>query len=741
MASKLIQQSSFASGVVSKDFAGLISSAIFQTSCRTLKNMLITRSNGVTQRGSINHVKDYDLSGQIYFFRTTKILVSGSFINITLIFHGDETDSTLTVLNTEDFSVLHTQAYLGIPGESTSGWDLASYDQYVIITRGSSGHLPIVFYHDGTSYLVENLADMYGVGDEFDGLTAPNWKGTIPVSVAFMLSRFIFVGRNSYYGSEAGAPFGFSYRELASQEESTETIVTSSSAYYYIADNQDDSGFKWIRGGLFAMGGSARGAWIMSNFETGLDATNPNIKNYSGYGAADLPAVYIDGFFFYFDASNRSPRIFTVDSNGPTSIAVGEYSEQIFKNRTPKQIVLQTVPQNIIWILMDDGELVSFQHEQTTEKKAWAEHSIRNSVIESIGMHDDRHLVCLVNRNGYRYFAKMDSPTSDSWHQTVDAFYISNDLLPDTAYVCSASREDETGKLELTVNGPIEDNRPYKVINSGGLSDAYYMVEYAIDPSSQPNEIKKVWLKTAAGEYVMGTSEDSVALDPRGYEITAVADSGGFISITVQGEHTLVDGVPILLQFNDGLGEEYYLVHSSVIGVGETSLTLESPLNEVILYDAEIAATGTVMFDVPYTYTNSLLDGDTLVAVTDRYSFESVTGDADGVFAFAKPYMAAVLGEPIDAVIAPRFFTDILGPHKGRVICFYPYVINTPGLRYGIAEKLEETFEYDEIEAYTGPSKRLSLGAGATPDCNFWVYSSPGSRLEISHMFYEVEVV
>lgn len=745
----IFQQGSFSSGEISPDFAGMLDQEQFFTSCRILENMLVTRSNGISQRGGINHKLDYALWGKTYWMRNVSLLVGSEVVEYIVCCSGYESASNITILNSTDYSVILEEGFVGLDATASAKWDIAAYDEHAIIVRGSSGLSPLCLYWDGAAFQVVELADMYGVGNPFELLESPftHWPGWAPISVSFMLSRFIFIDRKAYYGSMAGEPWNYTVREYQAQtdqEEQTpavapELIVTSASAFRYIVDNQDDSGQRWIRSGLFAMGGSARGAWIMSNFENGLDATNPNIKNHSGYGCSELPALYIDGYFFYFDASERSPRIFTINNNGPVSIALGEYSEHIFRGRTPIQMILQTVPQTIVWILMDDGQLVAFQHEPTTKKAAWSRHFIRNTAVEHIAITDDRRLVALCNRNGYRYFAEMDKPYSDEWHDTVDSFKLET-LLPDTAYVSSSVREDENGLLEITVNGPIENDRPYKLVNSGGLTDPYYLTEYAVDPTDLPNELKKLWLKDRYGEYVYGESDEVLALDPRGYAILAVGDSAGNQSVTFQGDgYGITVDDPILLQFNDTLDDEYYLVSSALEAGGNTTITLKTPLSENVLYDSEREAVGTVMINVPYYYMNPSLPYDTLAVVADRHSYEEVKANENGIFTFNKPYMGIVVGEVIDSRFAPRFFTDKLGPRRGRILHFYPYLINTSGIRYGVKRTKGRTYPYNEVEAFTGPSDRCSLGDGATADCIFYIYSAPGSRLEISHIFYELE--
>jgi hypothetical protein len=744
-----VLQSNFGAGEISPDFAGIIDSKKFYTSCRILENMLVTRSNGISQRGGFEWKANTTFWAKVYWMRSVSLLVGLEVKDIILAAYGTETGTSIAVLNPGTYAVLAGFDLTGVNALLTKKWDVSTYDQYAVIAMGSTGSAPGVVYWNGSAYAYSALSAMYAAGQPFDGMVSPitNWPSWKPKSVAFMLSRFIFIDRNNYYGSMAGDPFNYKMTEYIAQTEQDvaageeELVVTSASAFKYIADNQDDSGLRWIRTGLFAMGGSARGAWIMSNFENGLDATNPNIKNHSGYGASDLPALYIDGYFFYFDASERSPRIFTIDSNGPTSVALGEYSEHIFRGRTPIQMVLQTVPQTIVWILMDDGQLVAFQHEPTTEKAAWSRHFIRNTAIEHIAIIDDRRLTALCNRNGYRYFSEMETPYSDEWHDTIDSFSFTT-LIPDNAYVSSAVREDELGRLEITVNGPILNDRPYKLVNSGGLTDPYYLTEYSVDPVNQPNELKKLWLKDRYGEYVMGESDTILALDPRGYAILGVSDEAGHQGVLVQGNaHGAVSWTPILLQYNDSLGDEYYFVSAATVSGSNTLLTLQTPLGEPVAYDATRETVGTVMFNVPYQYTNANLADDTLTVVTDRHSYQVVKADGDGHFAYDKPYMGAVIGELIDSRFAPRFFTDKLGPKKGRVVHFYPYVINTTGMRYGVKLVKEKTFNYDEISGYTGASDRCSLGDGGTHDCNFFMYSSPGSRLEVSHMFYELEVI
>lgn len=743
---RIIQQGSFQSGEISPAFAGMVNNERFFTSCRIAENLLVTRTLGLSQRGGFEY-HDQDVGVERLFFRESSMLIDDIIRHVIVeVFINTVDIMTISIRNAETMAALFSASFPDISDIQARLIDIVSYERYIIVVAPGIEPQCLYSVDDSPDTLhFATLASLYETSAPLDGKEAPVWEdeGTaFPISCDMMMARLIFVHTKWYYGSKAGDPMDFTRTEYVDQGDETEGeyVVTSGSAFTYMVDNQDDDGLKWIRGGLFAMAGSDRGAWIMSNLENGLDATNPNVRNQSGYGASSLPGLYIDGAFFYFDASGVSPRIFTIDNNGPTSIAIGEISSHMFIGRIPKQMLLQTAPESIVWILMDDGQLISFQFEQTTGKAAWCRHHVRNAVIENIAIVDGRRIQAIMNRDGNRSYMSMEKPFSDEWHDTIDKFWFKS-LIPDRPWVASAQRIDANDRLEITVNGPIEDNRPYRIINSGALVESYYITEYAVDPASQANEIKKLWIKSPDGEYVTALAEDRIGLDPRGVQILSAQDNSGNQALTVAGVFTPAEGEPILIQFCPDLPAEFYRILAVSNDGTNTSFTMTGPLGEKVDYNPDFHVIGSVMFDVPYQFQREELAGQTLTLVYDRNYVEEIIGDETGLFKFSKPVMGAAIGEPIDSRFAPRFFTDIIGMRKGSVIHFFPYVINTPGLRYGIKKINSVTFPYDEIDFYTGPSKVLTLGSGATPDCNFWMYSAPGSRLEISHIFYELEVI
>lgn len=194
------------------------------------------------------------------------------------------------------------------------------------------------------------------------GTNDPAWHSASdwPVSCAYMLSRFICVSKRIFYGSQVKTSDGAAWDwDLTTTTEDGDTVVTPSSAFSYNASDDSDAGWNWLRGGTMAMGGSPAGVWMLSNYTTALDAMHPNIKNYSTEGTYNVPGVDTLGGFAYFAADGKTLKFFAVTPEGPINQELNPYSKHLFEEYKPVRMTFQRIPDNILWILREDGVLIA----------------------------------------------------------------------------------------------------------------------------------------------------------------------------------------------------------------------------------------------------------------------------------------------------------------------------------------------------------------------------------------------
>jgi hypothetical protein len=200
------------------------------------------------------------------------------------------------------------------------------------------------------------------------GVNPSPWytAGTWPLSISFMIGRMIAVYTRKYYGSEAGDVLNW---DITTKSVDGETLVLAASGFSFDAADDLDSGFHWIKGGTLAFGGSSAGVWMLSNYTDGLNASNPNIKNYSTVGTYNVKAEDVQGGMAFFSADGKTLKIFAVTPEGPINLEINKYSKHLFEESPPLRMVYMRTPDSILWILREDGVLIAFCIDDT--RKAW----------------------------------------------------------------------------------------------------------------------------------------------------------------------------------------------------------------------------------------------------------------------------------------------------------------------------------------------------------------------------------
>ncbi len=304
--------------------------------------------------------------------------------SVTRSFQFRFPDGNFTVLT---FSALEINQHVvgseyTLPAAIATDWTAAD----IALMDGAQDELEMMFVTPGKEprYLIYNAVTPGFTWVTVQSVTTaaapshdPPWHtdSDWPVSVSFMIGRFICVSARKYYGSQLRASLigaaitGPPLWKISDKTVDGETVVTAASAFSFDAADDLDSGFKWIKGGSLAFAGSPAGAWMMSNYENGLDATNPNIKNYSTVGSYDVKAADINGGMAYFTSDGRTMKIFAVTPEGPIHQELNQYSKHIFEESSPVRMVFQRTPDTILWILRADGNLIAFCMDDT--RRAW----------------------------------------------------------------------------------------------------------------------------------------------------------------------------------------------------------------------------------------------------------------------------------------------------------------------------------------------------------------------------------
>lgn len=123
--------------------------------------------------------------------------------------------------------------------------------------------------------------------------------------------------------------------------------------------------------------GTTGGIWVgrSSKLDTPITPTNFNCKEYVTFGSAPIQSIKIDNAILYVDDARRKIREFTFGSSDAEYVAqdLTILAEHITKNQIVA-MAFQKNPDPILWVCLDDGQLLSMTYERDQNVVAWARH-------------------------------------------------------------------------------------------------------------------------------------------------------------------------------------------------------------------------------------------------------------------------------------------------------------------------------------------------------------------------------
>jgi hypothetical protein len=406
-----------------------------QMGLRAAYNVLITRNGEVALRPPTNDQGPLNASGataRSFAFRTPTgdYTVATFSASQVVIDRPDQTFTPQTIVTTWDSG-------------DVAAMDTAFHEQVLFCVTPAKE--PRFLVESAGTYTWVTVQSVKG------GTNDPPWHSTSdwPRSCGYMLSRFIAISKRNYYGSQVKTADGAAWDwDLKTTTVDGDTVVTPSSAFSYNAADDSDSGFNWIRGGTMAFGGSPNGVWMLSNYEDGLNAMNPNMKNYNTEGTFNVPPVDALGGFVYFAADGKTLKFFAVTPNGPVNPELNPYSKHLFEEYKPVRMVFQSIPDTIVWILREDGVLIAFAADEVRRAPS---RIVTDGVIKDVWIckdNDGETLWLDVERGNDRRYETIDTldPVYDEFF--ADGIVATN---ASAAQEVTAVADDGSGGGEFTI--------------------------------------------------------------------------------------------------------------------------------------------------------------------------------------------------------------------------------------------------------------------------------------------------
>ena len=203
-----------------------------------------------------------------------------------------------------------------------------------------------------------------------------------PKAVTFHEGRLVFGGTsdqpNSIYGSQIGDVTNF-------------TLGTNPGDPWEY--NVASGGIKWLVSAGYLVIGSGHSEYIMAG--KGGGAITPNIgavtvKKQSDFGSEQKMGLLIDGSILFVQQGGRILRNLVYNSAQAfyQSADLTLLSDHLFYGGI-KEMAYQRSPYSILWVVTDDGKLLSFSYSPVYGLAAWTEQdfsTVTSATVESVAV-------------------------------------------------------------------------------------------------------------------------------------------------------------------------------------------------------------------------------------------------------------------------------------------------------------------------------------------------------------------
>lgn len=205
------------------------------------------------------------------------------------------------------------------------------------------------------------------------------WSATTgyPSCSTFFEDRLYFGGATSYPDRITGSKTA-SYEDFS--PSNTSGTVADDNAVSFTLNATDVNAIYWMAGdekGLLV--GTAAGEWVVSPSTLGeaLTPTNVTAKRVTKYGSKNVAPVQTGKGAIFVQRAGRKLRDFSYNwqVEGFQAPDISILSEHITVGGV-KEMAYQSESQSIVWVVRNDGTLLSLTYEKAQEVYGWARHRL-----------------------------------------------------------------------------------------------------------------------------------------------------------------------------------------------------------------------------------------------------------------------------------------------------------------------------------------------------------------------------
>jgi len=358
---------------------------------------------------------------------------------------------TLTPSNTEgrDWSYVISSVANGVesfpstPLETTDGPDLTTSGRKNTLTwtavpaaesynvyRKRGGSYGFVGYTEDTEFVDDNISpDLttapYEAADLFGS------AGNYPGVVTLFQQRLIFANSTSQpetlWMSQVGDFENFSKSKILRDTDRIEFDLTGQSL----------NRVKWLIQLRELLAFASTGEWSITGPDGGLPATNIAQTQYGYSGAGDVKPIVAEDTALFVDRTGRGVRDlrYAFEQDGYAGNDLTIFAYHYFEGRTITSWAYQKNPYYIVWVVLDNGKLLSFTYKREHQVWAWAEQVIDGEVedVAVIPEGDEDALYLIIKRtiNGStkRYVERL---ASRQWTDVKDAIFVDCSITYDS---------------------------------------------------------------------------------------------------------------------------------------------------------------------------------------------------------------------------------------------------------------------------------------------------------------------
>lgn len=158
--------------------------------------------------------------------------------------------------------------------------------------------------------------------------------------------------------------------------------------------------------GLYALVGSEQGGGIIPN---GIISA----RRQSAVGCADIQGVIVNNYLIFPDITKRTLRMaqFNLQQDQFVTPEITIFARHLF-DADIKEIHYQRSPYSILWVILEDGTLLSFSSTPDGGVSAWTRHEFADLTVESMAVlrKDDEDVPLLWVKDGADYYVLQMQP-------------------------------------------------------------------------------------------------------------------------------------------------------------------------------------------------------------------------------------------------------------------------------------------------------------------------------------------